>query len=411
MSDSFGALLSRLQVGLEAAAARVDVTANGLQTQWSVHSAFMQHALTPDLAMLQYITSKHRLGLEDITESAKTTWDAAMSMIKLLLTQSLDYSGLINSGAQRVQEHLHMLVERVGNLGSTKPHQTTYTLPTHAKFVLDGKVLPGEVRPLVELSNNSFDFFDKVFVRYVDTLTGVLSKLSFDKEFTDEAAVDFSSFNPQTWLKAAERIEDDDRFRTDADVYRGQPVQGNKALYAGGPTKTDTEELRDWKFMVNTARGLSFKLLPVPDLKSDSDSDGVFDTAELNALKPRLALLTAVTTRFVARKGTEQKLAASIRKLQAAAERVRTKAGQIRTPDGKEHDDDEEGAKAPGIPAVSEIIHDVTLMLHNVNRLAVDYNNAVASQLRLLGGLVYVADLELKAYIPPVQKPTAEKKP
>ncbi|MCY1453561.1 hypothetical protein D9M71_705650 [compost metagenome] len=38
--------------------------------------------------------------------------------------------------------------------------------------------------------------------------------------------------------------------------------------------------------------------------------------------------------------------------------------------------------------------------------MVTDYNNAMAGILRTLGGLTYVAELELKAFQPPLRKPT-----
>ena len=103
-------------------------------------------------------------------------------------------------------------------------------------------------------------------------------------------------------------------------------------------------------------------------------------------------------------------MAQSLRRMQIAGEKIRTKAGQFKAePDEADKQIqkmDNEANRIKGRPAISDIIQSVTLMINNVARMVTDYNNCMAGILRTLGGLTYVAELELKAYTPPLRKPT-----
>lgn len=69
----------------------------------------------------------------------------------------------------------------------------------------------------------------------------------------------------------------------------------------------------------------------------------------------------------------------------------------MRAPDGDEHDD----VKVPGMPSVSVIVNDTSVLVHNVMKMASDYYTTISSLLMTAGGLTHVADVELNSYIKP----------
>lgn len=388
--------LTELWLGLESHANKLAALVNVAQGHISQHSAFMQYFDTGEMYALRYLEQKQNVSLEDINKTSTLVWDKTLASFKEIIPRLKAFDESIQQGAARTKEALDLLETRAGAI-KNDAYEETFKINNFQRYNIDGTAEVKDVSALWDTVNNAFAFFLKVLIPYVDAITNILNKLQFDKEFTDDATQDFARFAPRVWMKGALEVENDERFSYAASVYRGKPVQSNRALYATGPTETNTEELKDWKFLVNTLRGFSIKYNKVEDLKDTTDSDGIFDVDATNNIRQRVVRLEAIISLFIGQKGNTDKLINVINKLQQAATRVRNKAGQMRAPDGDEHDD----VKVPGMPSVSVIVNDTSVLVHNVMKMASDYYTTISSLLMTAGGLTHVADVELNSYIKP----------
>ena len=395
---------------------RSEATLRKLAQSLSFGVALEAQQWDPDKAMFDYALEKFKdvapdiyLSFEDISNGSKKVWDRTVLSLKQLQTDTIEYARVINVGSDRLVEKNTMLYSQATNI-KDKPYKTEFTLKFPKKFNIDGKFEPKDVGRIISIANSAFAFFDKFFLKFMDTVGKIFDKLTFDNDFTDAAGVDFSQFAPNKWMAKAEPVEKDDRFRVSAPLFRTPEAQSNKALYASGPTETKTDELKNWAFMVNTVRDFSFRYYTVRELKGPTEEALVVEVDQVNNIRQRLSQLLAISKRFQSRKGYESKLAQSLRRMQIAGEKIRTKAGQFKAePDEADKQIqkmDNEANRMKGRPAISDIIQSVTLMINNVARMVTDYNNCMAGILRTLGGLTYVAELELKAYTPPLRKPT-----
>lgn len=412
-------MIASLEHQFESLEKRTEATLRNLAQSLSFGAALEAHRWDPDPVMFQYSLGKYadvipgeQISLEDISNSSKKVWDRTVASLKQLQVDTIEYARVINTGADRLVEKTNMLYERASNI-KEKPVKTEFTLKFPKKFNIDGKFEPKDVIRIISLANSAFMFHDKFFLKLMDAVGKIFDKLTFDNEFTDGAGIDFSQFSPTKWMAKAEKVEKDDRFRVSTPLYRTPAVQGNKALYASGPTETKTEELLNWAFMVNTVRDCSFRYYTVRELKAAADEALVVEVGQVNNIRQRLSQLLAISKRMQARKGYESKLAQSLRRLQISGEKIRAKAGQFKAePDEQDRQlqrDQDKEKQVKGRPAISDIIQSVTLMINNVSRMVTDYNNCMAGVLRTLGALTYVAELELRAYQPPLRKPTHPK--
>uniref|UniRef100_A0AB39CCT6 Internal head protein n=1 Tax=Pseudomonas phage RVTF4 TaxID=3236931 RepID=A0AB39CCT6_9VIRU len=408
-------MIVSLEKQMESLEAKAEATLRKLAQSLSFGVALEAQRWDPDEAMFQYALEKYSdvmpdvyLSFEDISNSSKKVWDRTVQSLKQLQTDSIEYARVINVGSDRLVEKNNMLYEQATNI-KEKPYKTEFTLKFPKKFNINGKFEPKDVTRIISIANSAFAFFDKFFLKFMDTVGKIFDKLTFDHEFTDAAGVDFSQFAPNKWMAKALPVEKDDRFRVSAPLFRTPEAQSNKALFASGPTEAKTDELKNWAFMVNTVRDFSFRYYTVRELRAAPEDALVVEVDQINSIRQRLGQLLAISKRFQSRKGYESKLASSLRRMQIAGEKIRTKAGQFKAePDEADKqiqkmDNDRDQVK--GRPAISDIIQSVTLMINNVSRMVTDYNNCMAGILRTLGGLTYVAELELKAYTPPLRKP------
>lgn len=409
-------MIASLEHQFESLEKRTEATLRSIAQSLSLGVALEAQRWDPDEAMLQYALEKHpgilttKVSIEDISNSSKKVWDRTTESLKNLQRETIEYAQVINTGSERLVERANMLYERASNI-KNKPYKSEFTLKSPKKFNIDGKFQPKQVEQIISLANSAFMFHDKFFLKFMDSVAKIFDKLSFDNTFTDDVGIDFSQFSPNKWMAKAETVEKDDRFRVSAPIYRTPVAQGNKALYASGPTETKTEELKNWVFIVNTIRDFSFRYYTVRELKAAPEEALIVEVDQVNGIRQRVSQLLAISKRFQSRKGYESKLAQALRRIQISGEKVRTKAGQFKaepTQEERQLDRMERQAQpeVKGRPAVSDIVQSVTLMINNVSRMVTDYNNCMAGILRTLGGLVYIAELELRAYQPPLRKPT-----
>lgn len=405
-------MIASLESHFESLEERTEATLRKLAQSLSFGVALEAQRLDPDAGMFQYALEKYAdvapreyLSLEDISNSSKKVWDKSVEALKQLQVETIEYAKVIQVGGERLAGKTNLLYEQAQAI-KNPPYKEEFTLKSPKKFNIDGEYQPKDITRIITLTNSIFAFYDKAFLQYMEEVTKVFDKLAFNNDFTQETGVDFSKLTPQSWMLKPEPVEKDERIRVASPIFRTPAIQGNKALYASGPIEVKDGSLMNWATMVNTVRDFSFRYYTVRDLKGPGNDGLVVEVDQLNAIQQRLSQLLALSKRFQSRRGYESKLAGALRKIQMSGEKVRTKAGQFNTEPDDADKQDEKDNSVKGRPAISDIVQSVTLMINNVARMVTDYNNALAGVLRTLGGLTYVAELELRAYQPPLRKPT-----
>lgn len=362
----------------------------------------------PSLEMFNYALEKYGLPTifsnEDINKSAQQVWDRAKLNLRRYQSDLFSYAKIIQSGADRAVERLEMMYEMSGKL-QPKPYKEMVTLNKNKKFAIDGKFEPKDLRPLMDQTQNLFDFYDKVLLNYMKDVDKVILKVEVDHQWTDDTIMKFEKFDARKWMKNFVEVEGDERFRVSSFLVRSVTAQGNKALYYSGPTEAQTETIKDWAFMVNTIRRMKLKYYTVEGLKPINEEDNQITVDAPNSIKQRINYILGTAKRIQHREGYDKKISAELRKMEVDCERLRNKVRGMREQVSKKVGEEE---KDEGRPVVSDIVKDLVMIMTSMTRLVTDFNNGLAAQLRLIGALGYVADLELKAYEAPLKKPTQE---
>lgn len=361
----------------------------------------------PTTAMFTYALEKYGLSTvisaEDINQSAQQVWDRTKLNLRRYQSELFSYAKIIQSGADRAVERLEMMHEMAGNLQGD-PYKISVVVKKNKKYAIDGTFVPNDIRPLMDQSQNLFDFYDKVLLNYMRDIDKVILKVDIDHEWTDDTIMKFERYDAKKWMNNYTEItEDDDRFRVSSNLVRSVIAQGDKAVYYSGPTDAKTETIKDWDFMVNTIRRLKLKYYTVPGMKPVNEEENTVPVGNPNSIKQRIIYILGVAKRIKGRVGYDKKISSELRKLESDCERLRNKVRSMRTQVSKKVGEEETD---PGRPVVSDIVKDLVLIMNSLTRLVTDYNNGLAAQLRLIGALGYVADLELKAYEAPMKKPT-----
>lgn len=362
----------------------------------------------PSTEMLSYALEKYDLdgvvSNEDINKSAQQVWDRTKLNLRRYQSDLFSYAKIIQSGSERAVERLEMLLEMSGKL-QNKPYKETVVVNKNRKYGIDGKFEPTDIRPLMDQTQNLFDFYDKVLINYMRDVDKVILKVEVDHTWTDDTIMKFEKFDAKKWMSNFTEVEEDERFRVSSNLVRSVIAQGNKALYYSGPTDAKTETIKDWAFMVNTIRRLKLKYYSVPGMKPTNEEENTVTVGNPMSIKQRITYLLGVAKRISNRQGYDKKISAELRKLETDCERLRNRVRGLRQQISKKVGEEE---KDEGRPVVSDIVKDLVLIMNSLTRLVTDYNNGLAAQLRLVGALGYVADLELKAYEAPMKKPTQE---
>lgn len=363
---------------------------------------------SPSLEMFNYAANKYGLteivSAEDINKSAQQVWDRTKLNMRRYQSELFSYAKIIQSGSERAVERLEMLLEMSGKLPN-KPYKDTVTVNKSKKYGIDGVFQPTDIKPLLKQTQNLFDFYDKVLINYMRDVDKVVLKVEVDHTWTDDTIMKFEKFNAKKWMHDFTPVEEDERFRVSSDLARSVIAQGNKAIYFSGPPEAKTETVKDWAFMVNTIRRFKLKYLTVPGMKPSNEEENSIPVGNPMSIKQNISYLLGVAKRISNRQGYDKKISAELRKLETDSERLRNKVRGMRVQVSKKVGEEE---KDPGRPVVSDIVKDLVLIMNAMTRLVTDYNNGLAAQLRLVGALGYVADLQLKAYEAPMKKPTAE---
>lgn len=347
------------------------------------------------------------VSIEDVNRSAIQAWDRVKNNLLRFQSDLFGYAKVIQSGADRLVDRLEMLTA-VAEKANKVPFKDEIRVKKNQKFAINGKFEPHDIRPLMEDTNNTFDFYDKVMLPYLSQIDKLLQTVQVNETWTENTEMKFELFAANKWMKNFKVLEQpDDRFRAAAFVVRGITAQDEKALYYSGPNETKTEDVKDWGYFINTIRGMRFRYLKIPGQEPLNESDNRIDVDNATTIRQRLSYLRGVAKRIQSRKGYDQKISAGLRNIERSAEKLRNAAGQARTETGQ-HTTDEQ--QVEGKSSVSNIVKDMSTVITSLIRLVNDYNNVMAGQLRLTGALGFVADLELKAYEAPIEKPDTEVK-
>lgn len=377
--------------------------------------------------LIGYALEKYSLteviSTEDVDRAAEQAWERVKVNMRRFQSDLFGYAKVIQSGAERLIERLEMLSE-MANKANSKPFKETINVKKNAKFSVNGAFRPKDIRPVLEDTNNIFDFFDKVMMQYMKQVDKLLNTVQLDQTWVDGTEMKFELFEASKWMKNFKPLDEpDERFRANAVVVRGVTAQGERALYFAGPpaTKTDDPEnpnlnAKDWGYFINVIRSMRFRYLKVPNLQPINESDNAIKVDPPTTIRQRVSYLLGVAKRIAARQGYDQKISTEMRKLERSADKIRNNTRNIPEDDDNAMPDvggdlggnDEGEVKSSSKPNASNIIRDLTTIMNSMTRMVGDYNNAVAGQLRLLGAMGFIADLELKAYEAPLDKPEPE---
>lgn len=323
-----------LSVSIEADFNEFDVCADkldklftGMESLERLDTFIQNNYETASPEMLAYAVGKFGfadvVSTEDISDSSRQVWERTKVEIKRANSDLYGYAKVLMAGIDRTVERISMLYEMASNLNETKPFKPEIELRTAKKFNINGEFSPLEIRPVLEQTQNTIDFYDKVFIPYLVAIDKTFNTLTLDEEWTDDSTIRFEIFHAKRWMKGALEIEQDDRFRVNATLFRSGLTQGNKAIYFSGPSETKTEKLKDWQFMVNAIRDFRFKFYTVPEQKPMNEGDNKIQVSPVNAVRQRLGVLLGLAKRLQARKGYDQKISMHLRKLEQSAEKIR----------------------------------------------------------------------------------------
>lgn len=342
---------------------------------------------------------------EDVNRAAIQAWERVKVNLRRFQSDLFGYAKVIQSGADRLVERLEML-KGIAEKANKVPFKDQISVKKNQKFAINGGFQPFDIRPLLEDTNNTYDFYDKVLLPYMKQIDKLLNTVELNLTWTENTEMRFELFSAGKWMKNFKPLEEpDERFRAASFVVRGITAQGEKAIYYSGPPDTKTENVKDWGYFITTIRSMRYRYLKIPGQQPLNESDNKIDVENATTIRQRLNYLIGIAKRIQGRKGYDQKISTELRKIERSAEKVRNMTKSMRTQmdrNNVEEDRDE------GRPNVSDTMKDISTIMNSMTRLVHDFNNAVAGQLRLAGALGFVCDLELKAYEAPLEKPTPE---
>lgn len=370
---------------------------------------FVEYTEKGDPLLLSYALEKYNLtqviSNEDVNRAAMQAWDRVKINLRRFQSDVFGYAKVIQSGADRLVDRLEMLMDMAGKANS-KPFKEEITLKKTAKFSINGGFQPKDIRPVLENTNNIYDFFDKVMLNYMKQIGKLLDTVELDQTWTDGTEMRFDLFTAGKWMKNFEPLkEPDERFRASSYVVRGQTSQGERALYFAGPPETNTEDIKDWGYFINTIKSMRFRYIKVPNQVPVNEADDTLKVEGATSIRQRIGYLLGCAKRIAARKGFDQKISTEMRKIERSADKIRNNARQMRQQIDNTRAEEETNH---GRPSVSEIVRDLTTIMNSLVRLVNEFNNTIAGQVRLIGALGFVADTELKAYEAPLEKPRPE---
>lgn len=346
----------------------------------------------------------------DISRSAQEEWDRVKNMLHRYQSELYSYSRVIQLGTENLAQHIEMLYDMTDGI-KTKPYDKEITIKTNKKYNIDGKFEPVDIRPLLELTQTTLDFHDKVLVNLIKQLTDNLSKLQLDNNWTEDTNFKFEMFSADKWFRNGIPVENDERFRVNSNIIRSRTAQANKAIFYAGPPDVETEKVNDWGYVMTTMKNIRYKYFTVDGLNPINEEDNVVKVNPVMSIRQRLSYILNAMKRLEARKGYGQKLADLLRRLESSADNIRNaakihEANQQRNPNTTQGVNEEKPQE--GKPVSSVIVKDLATIMHQSTRLVTDYNNSLAGLVRLAAALTLVADRELKSYQPPLRKPTQQ---
>lgn len=342
---------------------------------------------------------------EDVNRAAIQAWERVKVNLRRFQSDLFGYAKVIQSGADRLVERLEML-KGIAEKANKVPFKDEISVKKNQKFAVNGGFQPFDIRPLLEDTNNTYDFYDKVLLPYMKQIDKLLNTVELNLTWTENTEMRFELFSAGKWMKNFKPLEEpDERFRAASLVVRGITAQGERAIYYSGPPDTKTENVKDWGYFITTIRSMRYRYLKIPGQQPLNESDNKIEVENATTIRQRLNYLIGIAKRIQGRKGYDQKISTELRKIERSAEKVRNMTKSMRTQMDRNNVEEE---RDEGRPNVSDTVKDISTIMNAMTRLVHDFNNAVAGQLRLAGALGFVCDLELKAYEAPLEKPTPE---
>jgi len=244
---------------------------------------------TTDPSLLKYAIEKFNLNdvvsTEDVNRAAIQAWERVKLNLRRFQSDLFGYAKVIQSGADRLVERLDMLVG-IAEKANKVPFKDEIRVKKNQKFSINGSFQPHDIRPLLEDTNNTFDFYDKVMLPYFGQIDKLLQTVEVNQTWTENSVMRFELFTAGKWMKNFKPLEQpDDRFRAASYVVRGVTAQGEKAIYYSGPPDTKTGNVKDWSYFMNTIRSLRYRYLKVDSnaLLKDQNYAFVLDTVRFIA--------------------------------------------------------------------------------------------------------------------------------
>lgn len=354
---------------------------------------------------LEKFELKEIVSTEDTDRAAIIAWDRVKVNLRRFQSDLYGYAKVIQSGADRLVERLEILRD-ISEKANDVPFKDKISIRKNKKFSINGGFQPFDIRPLLENTNNTFDFLDKVLLPFLKQVEKLLNDVDANQTWPDNTKMHFELLEASKWMKNFKPLkEPDDRFRIDASVVRGVTTQGDKAIYYSCLPETNTENPKDWNYFINTIKNIRYRFISIAGQQPINESDNTIDVENANTIRQRLGYLIGIAKRIQGRSGYDQKISTELRKLERSADKVRNNTRSIRTQVNSINGDSAGDNESSN---VSDIVKNLVTIVNSITRLVHDFNNAVAGQLRLTGALGFIADLELKAYEAPIEKPTPE---
>lgn len=353
------------------------------------------------VGFLDYNLIKHDLYISNENEnnSSLDTWQKSKDKLKEIRVDLNEYAKVLKTGIENLLNRLVQLREISDKLDNDVTNKPLIKINSFKKYTIDGKFLPTELRPMLIHMQNVMDFYDKVLVPYLNSVAKVIKNIPIDTQWSEELEVDFSSFHATKWMRGNIKIEEDERFKNDDELYRGVVVHGNRAMYFTGPKAIKEEQILNWNSMLKNILGFKLKFYQVPELKLLDKNKNEHKTSSRSNITQRLGVLIGTVKKLHGRNTYDSILSDSITNIERTAEGIKNKLDNLVV---------SEKENQSIVKKSSDIIKSLTRLLSTGTNLCMDYNNLLAGLVRQIAALSFIVDLELKTYDTEIKKPTKE---
>lgn len=167
---------------------------------------------------------------EDVNRAAIQAWERVKVNLRRFQSDLFGYAKVIQSGADRLVERLEML-KGIAEKANKVPFKDQISVKKNQKFAINGGFQPFDIRPLLEDTNNTYDFYDKVLLPYMKQIDKLLNTVELNLTWTENTEMRFELFSAGKWMKNFKPLEEpDERFRAASFVVRGITAQDRKSV-------------------------------------------------------------------------------------------------------------------------------------------------------------------------------------